>query len=581
MRKWRSFIEARKYARSFGLKSCGEWHSFCKLVGKPDDIPRNPDREYKDDGWLGYSDWVGNNRFNGKSRLFEEARNFIRSLGLKNSDEWHKYAKSGYKPDDIPSCPNTVYKGKGWINMGDWLGTGRIATKYRVYRAFEEARDYVRELGLRDQKEWKEFAKSGDKPVDIPSVPWVIYMGWGWVGMKDWLGTIGVILRSKRFIPFEEARDYVRELGLRGQEEWGEFAKSGDKPVDIPSAPWNVYSDSGWIGLKDWLGTAGVIFRSKKFLPFEEARDYVRELGLRGQEEWVEFAKSGDKPIDIPTSPDKVYKSWGWINMGVWLGSGYVATRDRVYRPFEAAREFVRSLCFKNQPAWYKYCTSGAKPNDIPRSCNVVYEEWVDWGDWLGTGTIATQNRVYRPFEEARNFVRMLKLNAWEEWQEYMKSDEIPVDIPHGPHQVYKDNGWVNWADWLGYEERKSRGERIIIDLITNVFPNEDMRTQYGSGDHGFRYKKTGGNMPFDVAIPKLNLFFEYQGKQHYDMISFFGGIRGFFERKERDREKRLACKENGIILIEIPYTWDGTEKYLRNSIREAGVPIPCSDFTS
>jgi len=26
------------------------------------------------------------------------------------------------KPSDIPSAPANVYKVKGWINLGDWLG---------------------------------------------------------------------------------------------------------------------------------------------------------------------------------------------------------------------------------------------------------------------------------------------------------------------------------------------------------------------------------------------------------------------------------------------------------------------------
>ena len=31
---------------------------------------------------------------------------------------------------------------------------------------------------------------------------------------------------------------------------------------------------------------------------------------------------------------------------------------------------------------------------------------WKSWGDWLGTGTIATHLRQYRPFREARAFAR-------------------------------------------------------------------------------------------------------------------------------------------------------------------------------
>jgi hypothetical protein len=35
-------------------------------------------------------------------------------------------------------------------------------------RSFTEAREFVHKLGLKNQNEWKEYAKSKDKPTDIP-----------------------------------------------------------------------------------------------------------------------------------------------------------------------------------------------------------------------------------------------------------------------------------------------------------------------------------------------------------------------------------------------------------------------------
>ena len=45
-------------------------------------------------------------------RSFESAREFARSLGLKNWNEWQEFVKSGNKPDNIPSNPGTYYKKK-------------------------------------------------------------------------------------------------------------------------------------------------------------------------------------------------------------------------------------------------------------------------------------------------------------------------------------------------------------------------------------------------------------------------------------------------------------------------------------
>ena len=47
-----------------------------------------------------------------------------------------------------------------------------------------------------------------------------------------------------------------------------------------------------------------------KFRDFESAREFAISLNLKGQKEWFEYCKSGDKPDDIPQAPWKVYKEW-------------------------------------------------------------------------------------------------------------------------------------------------------------------------------------------------------------------------------------------------------------------------------
>ena len=46
----------------------------------------------------------------------------------------------------------------------------------------------------------------------------------------------------------------------------------------------------------------------KKFRDFESAREFVIALNLKGQKEWYEYCKSGNKPIDIPTNLVHIYK---------------------------------------------------------------------------------------------------------------------------------------------------------------------------------------------------------------------------------------------------------------------------------
>ena len=43
----RDFEQAREYVRTLGIKSANGWKKYWKKEQKPDDIPYNPDREYK------------------------------------------------------------------------------------------------------------------------------------------------------------------------------------------------------------------------------------------------------------------------------------------------------------------------------------------------------------------------------------------------------------------------------------------------------------------------------------------------------------------------------------------------------
>ena len=117
----------------------------------------------------------------------------------------------------------------------------------------------------------------------------------------------------------------------------------------------------------------------------------------------------------------------------------------KVWRQFEEARKFARSLKLRNRTEWKEYCESNKKPNDIPEYPNDVYNnDWKGMIDWLGD--------EWRPFEEAREFARSLQLKGWIEWIEYAKTDEKPNDIPSHPEKTYK-NDWNGWVDWLGNED--------------------------------------------------------------------------------------------------------------------------------
>ncbi len=187
-------------------------------------------------------------------RVFKEARDYAQSLRLKSATEWREHTKSSDFPSDIPVDPNRTYKDKGWVNWGDWLGTGNIANFLKEYRSFKEARDYAQSLQLRSRTEWREHTKSSDFPSGIPVDPYRTYKDKGWVNWGDWLGTGNIANFLKEYRSFKEARDYAQSLRLKSATEWREHTKSSDSPSDIPVAPDQIYKDKGWVNWGDWLG---------------------------------------------------------------------------------------------------------------------------------------------------------------------------------------------------------------------------------------------------------------------------------------------------------------------------------------
>lgn len=71
------------------------------------------------------------------------------------------------------------------------------------------------------------------------------------------------------------------------------------------------------------------------------------------------------------------------------------------------------------------------------------------------------------------------------------------------------------------------------------------------------------GRQHLDIYISGLNLAFEYQGKQHFEPVDFFGGKEAFRQLKIRDRMKKTKCAKNGVKLVEV------LEEYNFNNIIE------------
>ena len=124
----------------------------------------------------------------------------------------------------------------------------------------------------------------------------------------------------------------------------------------------------------------------------------TRSKGLKSFIEFKNYLRS-EKPVGMPSDPHRVYKNKGWINYFDFLGF----QRRIIWRPFLEAKQYVQDQNLQTKKEYAKW---KERPEDIPAHPDRGYKgEWKGWGDWLGTGVVASFNREYRSFEQARNFV--------------------------------------------------------------------------------------------------------------------------------------------------------------------------------
>jgi hypothetical protein len=211
---------------------------------------------------------------------FEEAKYFLKKINLKYFKEWKIYKSSEEFNIKIPRSPMIVYKNNGWSGFGDFLGNNNISNNKKEFKIFRQARNYVRGLKLKSIKEFKELKRNGNIPKSIPSSPNITYENTGWISYSDWLGIDIVAPQNINFFSIIETKEFVIDLGLKTSMDWREYKKSGNRPSFISANPDSKYKNE-WKGWADFFGYTKREYYSfteakeKVFLlDFKKSRDY-------------------------------------------------------------------------------------------------------------------------------------------------------------------------------------------------------------------------------------------------------------------------------------------------------------------
>ena len=102
---------------------------------------------------------------------------------------------------------------------------------------------------------------------------------------------------------------------------------------------------------------------------------------------------------------------------------------------------------------------------------------------------------------------------------------------------------------------KASRGEIKIFEILKES--GLEFAEQYSFPD---QVSSSGRPLRFDFVVfddqHNIDFLIEYQGIQHYEPKSVFGGYSGLRKQQYNDMKKRQYCQKNDLNLVIIPY-WD------------------------
>ena len=108
---------------------------------------------------------------------------------------------------------------------------------------------------------------------------------------------------------------------------------------------------------------------------------------------------------------------------------------------------------------------------------------------------------------------------------------------------------------------RASRGQIKIEDILKDAGLN--FKEEYSFPD---LVSSSGRPLRFDFCVldddGNIDFLIQYQGIQHYQAKSKFGGYSGLRKQQFNDMKKRQYCTAHGYTLIAISYTDQGRIDY-------------------
>jgi very-short-patch-repair endonuclease len=406
------------------------------------------------------------------------------------------------------------------------------------YLKFEEAIEIIHKKKFKSRNEFLSYLKSNNIK-NIPSNPSYVYKK-NWTSLDDWLDRDKKSNKNSKFKSYKESEEIVHnligELKIDTKPKWLFFyEKNINKLKEVPKHPQIFYRNKGWVSWSKWLNNKSS--SDKCDYTLNDIREMVIENKIQTKKEYYSLCKLER----IPTDPVTKYKLKGWSE----ILCEKVKRNKKEYIRYINAKEIVHKMNLKSQNEWYRICKENKIPEMIPKTPNSYYkDEWISWNDWLGHNITTYKNFI--SYKKAKIYLSNIGLSSLQEYNDYLIQNNIDF-LPLQP-QSYYGKEYKSIDDFLTLGLSKPPyGEKKIIKILEKE--NINYIHQYKFDDCVNINK-----LIFDFYLPDENICIEFDGKQHFEPINFFGGQEAFDKLKIRDEIKNKYCFDKNIKIIRISY---------------------------
>jgi hypothetical protein len=334
-RKILPFLEARKLARSLGLKGLNAWEKYHKKYNPPT-LPYRPSYTYRNDGWVNWMDWLGTNNIRGQIRRHKVNDDYFKKWSHNMAYIFGFWLTDGYI-GKYNSYIFSISQHKDDKYLLEAI-LKEMESNYLLYR-HKNTNNY--DLNIRSKIIYDDIIKLGGKErksldVKFPKIP-KKYLPDFIRGLWDGDGSIVRDKNRKQLYNSnyvsgskELALGLYRILKKNIPYLKGSFvSKKNEYRV--------IFSKNDSIRLKNFMYQEpldGKLMLKRKyelflknpnyctdeFWDYNRAKMIVRLMGIKSIEEWCKYCKDGKIPHNIPRWPDCYYKNSGWVDWYAWLG---------------------------------------------------------------------------------------------------------------------------------------------------------------------------------------------------------------------------------------------------------------------